>query len=357
MNEFDPNEACAPNGHFFGFPFSEETSPLILIPVPWDVTASYRKGAARGPQAILDASIQLDFFDFEIADAWKAGIGTSPFEDSLPIGEVSGFLRPVAERAIAYQEKQFSRLPVGYNSASYAKDLSLVEKGGEKLNEWLKLKCEGYLKQGKRIGIVGGDHSVPLGLLQALAGNHGRFGILHLDAHADLRNRYEGFLYSHASIMYNALKIPNVTKLVQVGIRDICEAENEICLQSGGRIVQFPDVRLQKELHEGRTWRACCEEILSALPRQVYVSFDIDALDPALCPHTGTPVPGGLSFGQARYLLSCLRQSGKEIIGFDLCEVAPDSNNPGDEWDGNVGARILYLLSNTLLFGSSAQSE
>ena len=356
MNEFDPNEACAPNGNFFGFPFSLEESHLVLIPVPWDVTTSYRKGASLGPKAILDASIQLDFFDFEIPNAWKGGIGTSPYEDSLPIKEISNFLRPVAERAISYQEKKIQCLPVGYSQANYAKDISLVEKGSEKLNEWLKSKCSQYMNQGKKVGIVGGDHSVPLGFLQALADNHEEFGILHLDAHADLRNAYEGFRYSHASIMNNVLQLDNVSRLVQVAIRDVCETEEELVAQSEGRIIQFTDMQLQKSLLEGHAWMDSCQQIIASLPQKVYISFDIDALDPSLCPHTGTPVPGGITFAQARYLLSCLRQSGKEIIGFDLCEVAPNPHTPDDEWDGNVGSRLLYILANTLLFSCAVKS-
>lgn len=355
MTDFNPNAACVPNGNFFGFPFSLEESPLVLLSVPWDVTTSYRRGASQGPNAILDASIQLDFFDFEIKNAWKSGIWTYPLEESQPIADISSFLRPVAERAIAFQEQRCQELPVGYGETNYSKDLGLVEKGGEKLNEWLQSKCTEFMQQGKKVGIVGGDHSVPLGYLHALASHHEQFGILHLDAHADLRNAYEGFLYSHASIMYNALKIPNISKLVQVGVRDVCEEEQRQVADSNGRIVQFPDQNIQNLLAEGHSWASCCTQILATLPAKIYISFDIDALDPSLCPHTGTPVPGGLTFAQARYLLSRIRQSGKEIIGFDLCEVSPDSYNPDNEWDGNVGARILYILSNTLLHAAKQE--
>ncbi len=352
MTDFNPNTACAPNGNFFGFPFSAEESRLVLLSVPWDVTTSYRKGASKGPKAILDASIQLDFFDFEIPDAWNAGIGTCPLDESLPIAEISEFLRPVAERAIAFLEHRFQDLPVGYGETNYAKDLGLVKKGGEKLNEWVQSECTKFIKNKQKVGIVGGDHSVPLGFFNALASFHDEFGILHLDAHADLRKEYEGFPYSHASIMHNAIKIKNISRIVQVGIRDVCEEEISLARNSDGRILQFPDQNLQRSLLEGIPWSSCCDQIISSLPPKVYISFDIDAFDPSLCPHTGTPVPGGLSFAQARYLLSRLRQSGKEIIGFDLCEVAPDPIDPNNEWDGNVGARILYLLSNTLLHAS-----
>jgi agmatinase len=194
----------------------------------------------------------------------------------------------------------------------------------------------------KIVGLVGGDHSTPLGFMEALAERYSDFGILQFDAHCDLREAYEGFEYSHASIMYNALKIPQVKKLVQVGIRDWCEAENEIINNSKGRVKTFFDYVMKRKMYEGESWRGICSEIISHLPRHIYISFDIDGLDPKLCPNTGTPVPGGLEFEQAVYLISQVAASGKKIIGFDLNEVAPGDS----EWNGNVGARLLYKMCN-----------
>ncbi len=348
MTTFNPNEACAPNNHYFGFPFAHEECPLVLVSVPWDVTTSYRAGAAHGPQAILDASVQLDFFDFEIPDAWKLGIGTYPVEESRPIADLSARMRPVAERLIAFSEGRAKRYPQARREA----DRRLLEESCQRANAWLENVCEGILNQNRLVAVVGGDHSSPYGLIKALSRVHEAFGILHLDAHADLRRAYEGFTYSHASIMYNALQLKQVMKLVQVGIRDVCQDEQDYAAACGGRVRQFPDIALHQRLYEGETWHKLCEEIITALPEKVYISFDIDALQPALCPNTGTPVPGGLDFAQVRYLLSMLRQSGKRIIGFDLSEVAPATPLPRrqpDEWDGNVGARVLYMLSNTLL--------
>jgi agmatinase len=136
--------------------------------------------------------------------------------------------------------------------------------------------------------------------------------------------------------------LPGVTRLVQVGVRDFCEEEAQRIDESAGRIVTFFDADLQARLAAGEPWAALVEEMLAPLPRTVYLSFDIDGLDPALCPHTGTPVPGGLNFAQACFLLRALAQSGRRLVGFDLVEVAPGPD--GDEWDGNVGARLLYKL-------------
>jgi agmatinase len=167
-------------------------------------------------------------------------------------------------------------------------------------------------------------------------------GVLHVDAHADLRVAYEGFTRSHASIMHNVLAdLPEVAKLVQVGLRDLSEEEHERT-RTDRRVAAFFDADLAREKLEGMSFARLVDPIVEALPRQVYVSFDVDGLDPALCPSTGTPVPGGLSFHEASYLLRRVVESGRTIVGFDLDEVAPGAE--GDEWPANVGARLLYKL-------------
>ncbi len=347
MTAFDPNAACAPNENYFGFPFPFEQCPLVLVPMPWEVTTSYRAGTALGPEAIRKASVQLDFFDFEIPAAWEMGIGTYPFPESAPIARLSEQARPVARKLIDYQEGKIR--PEDYPEEERLRDASRVEEACRTANQWLEEVSFGLLRKGKLVGVVGGDHSSPYGLVKALSRCHREFGILHFDAHDDLRNAYEGFTHSHASIMYNLLQEKSVSKLVQVGIRDLCPEEQDFAARNPERICQFPDVFLHKRLFEGTPWSRICQDIIACLPEKIHISFDIDVFQPSLCPHTGTPVPGGLDFAQARYLLSAIRQCGKEIIGFDLCEVAPDTRNPDDEWDGNVGARTLYMLSNTLL--------
>jgi agmatinase len=168
-------------------------------------------------------------------------------------------------------------------------------------------------------------------------------GVLHVDAHLDLREAYEGFTDSHASILFNvAARLPAVSRIVQVAVRDMSEAELEVARGSGGRIVPHLDAAIAARVFDGEPFHRIADAIIADLPEDVYVTFDIDGLDPALCPHTGTPVPGGLSFQQAVALLARLQKSGRRIVGFDLVEVAPGPD--GDEWDGNVGARLLYKL-------------
>ena len=171
---------------------------------------------------------------------------------------------------------------------------------------------------------------------------YGHPNVIVQNAHMDLRIGYEGFTYSHASIMYNALQIPEIGKIVQVGIRDFCKQEVEVALNN--RVLVHTDRDLKSANFNGITWQEQCEDIIDSLPQKVVVSFDIDGLQQWYCPNTGTPVPGGLLYEQATYLLSKLAQSDKEIIGFDLVEVARGET----DWDGNVGARLLFHMCGML---------
>jgi agmatinase len=211
------------------------------------------------------------------------------------------------------------------------------------MNAWVYDQVRRRLEEGKLVGVVGGDHSVPFGAIRAVAERHPGLGILHVDAHADLRRAYEGFRWSHASIMHNVLGLPPVSRIVQVGIRDYSDEEDETIRANPDRVRTHFDADLRRALFDGESFSRVAGRVVADLPRQVYLSFDIDGLDPALCPHTGTPVLGGLSFAEVSALLRTLVESGRRIVGFDLNEVAPDPDG-GSEWDGNVGARILYKL-------------
>jgi len=332
---FDPN-GLGIKGKLFGLPVSPDEAELILIPAPWDVTVSYQDGTARGPEAILQASIQVDLFHHEIKEAWKTAVTMLPLaEDFL---NENNKLRLLASSHI-------QSLEANKESESDKLITTKINEASENLNIYIKNLSSRYLKEGKRVGLVGGDHSTPLGLMRALAEKYDRFGVLQFDAHADLRKAYEGFTYSHASIMFNALKLPAVARLVQVGIRDYCQEELNVIHRSMGRVKTFFDADLKSDLYQGKSWQTLCAEIIKELPNFVYISFDIDALDPKLCPNTGTPVPGGLEFTQATYLIKEVVKSGRKIIGFDLCEVAPGTN----EWDANVGARMLWELSQWMM--------
>lgn len=322
----------------FGLPFTAEESETVILPVPWDVTVSYAAGTAQGPKAIHEASYQVDLFDYDVPHAWKKGIAlvNPPEADFSKVNA----LRADAEYVISALESGTS-----INDAALKPYYRTIEDGCMDLNQKVKTACNYWLNQGKRVVLLGGDHSTPLGYLQALSERYTDFGILQIDAHADLREAYEGFTYSHASIMYNALQLKSISRLVQVGIRDYCEEEAQRIAESNGRIVTFFDAAIKRMQFNGETWHRICMHIIDALPQNVYISFDIDGLDPKLCPHTGTPVAGGFETAQVLYLIELLANSGKQIIGFDLNEVAP---GPDNDWDANVAARLLYLICNRI---------
>ncbi|MDN5203234.1 agmatinase family protein [Fulvivirgaceae bacterium BMA10] len=335
LAEFDPN-GVGIDGTLFGFPFSVENAELVLIPVPWEVTVSYGSGASKGPASILEASPQIDFAIDDITESWKLGITMLPISSDWE--KENEQWRKHSAPYIKWLENGKPKA----NSNLIRNTPEAVNVISRKLNEWVKDQALTLLYSDKMVGVIGGDHSTPYGLISALCERYKDFGILQIDAHADLREAYEGFEFSHASIMYNALKNPQVSKLVQVGVRDYCEAELDFIRRSSGRVKTYFYRNIRKNLFKGENWREICEEIIDQLPNHVYVSFDIDGLDPKLCPNTGTPVPGGFEFEEINFLLRTLVKSGKKIIGFDLCEVAPGKN---DQWDGNVGARVLYMLS------------
>lgn len=332
IQTFDPN-APGSGKNLFGLPFTPENAQILVVPVPWEVTVSYKGGTVHGPASILSASQQVDLFDKNIKDAWKAGIAMSSISNDIV--EENNRLRELAVQHI-------NALEAGVTADPENPLLKKVNEGCENLNIFVKSTTSGYLREGKMVGLLGGDHSTPLGFIRALSERYDRFGILQIDAHADLRKAYEGFAYSHASIMYNALKLPAVNRLVQLGIRDFCEEEVEVIERSMGRIKTFFDEDIKARQFNGKSWDSICDEVVKELPELVYISCDIDGLDPKLCPNTGTPVAGGFEFQQVVYLLKKLVTSKKKIIGFDLNEVAPGDN----EWDANVGARLLYQLCN-----------
>lgn len=340
LTKFDCNAPGLLSNNIFGLPFSEEEARLVLLPVPWEVTVSYNHGTARGPEQIFKASYQVDLHDPDVEDGWKQGFFMREPDRQLLLR--SDYLRKEAELYLKFlaeggdvEENEFLR-----------RSLEDVNRGTEKMIKWVYEQTRALLQKGKLVGLVGGDHSTPLGYYKALGEHAGDFGILQIDAHCDLRDSYEGFRYSHASIMYNALKeVPQISRIVQVGVRDYCSDELQYIRNSNGRVVTFFDKDIKEQQYEGDTWRQICDRIVDALPQQVYISFDIDGLDPKLCPHTGTPVPGGLEGPQVTYLFHRVLKSGRKLIGFDLNEVSGGH----DEWDANVGARMLFSLCNLIV--------
>jgi agmatinase len=331
---FDPNAPAQPGSGIFGLPHSEAEARVVLLPVPWEATTSYGGGAAEGPSSILRASMQVDLFDLDVDRPYAPGIHMLA-EDP----EVRAWNDEAKTEAAKVIE-------AGGGGPGLERSLARVNELSAAVNSRVEREVGRLLDTNKIVGVVGGDHSVPYGALIALAARRtSPFGILHIDAHSDTRRAYEGFEHSHASIMHNVLEsIPRVEKLVQVGIRDVCEEEIAYTNSQGSRVdIAFDrDIALRKM--EGEPFGAIARAVVQQLPKDVWVSFDIDGLDPRYCPHTGTPVPGGLEFQEAIAILRELVRAGKTIVGFDLNEVAPNLRDEEDEWDGNVGARLLYKL-------------
>jgi agmatinase len=340
LSNFDPNDAGNPNNNIFGLPFSEDDARLVIIPIPWEVTVSFGAGTARSAEQIMRASLQVDLFDPEVVDGWKQGFFMKETDRKVLLK--SDYLRKEAELYIDY----ISKGDIVANNQFMCKTLKEVNEGGYFLNNWVYHQTRELLAKGKLVALLGGDHSTPLGFMKAIGEKHGEFGIIQIDAHCDLREGYEGFVYSHASIMYNALKeVPQLQKLVQVGIRDYSEGEHEFIKQNSDKVKTYFDADIRERQYEGKSFSQVVNEIVSQLPQKVYISFDIDGLDPKLCPNTGTPVQGGFETEQVFYIFKKIQQSGRQIIGFDLSEVSTSENY----WDANVGARVLFKLCNLLV--------
>jgi agmatinase len=327
---FDPDAPAIEGSGIYGLPFAPEDSKVVIVPVPFEATTSYGGGTSKGPAAVLEASRQVDLFDHEMGKPYASGIAMLPIPRN-----VVRWNREAKALAATVIEKGG---PVDKKTREAA---DRVNAYGDQINEWVYEQTRELLDAGKMPVILGGDHAVPFGAIRAYAETYPDLGVLHLDAHADLRDAYEGFTWSHASIFNNVMtKIPNVGRLVQVGVRDLGESERRMIESFEGQIVTFFDADISRRKDDGIAFAKIADDIVSALPYDIYLSWDIDGLDPTLCPGTGTPVPGGLSWNEAIGLLRAVKRSRKRIVGLDLCEVAPGET----EWDANVGARLLYKM-------------
>lgn len=339
--DFDPGAASSPESGVFGLPHGPDSADVWILGVPFEATTSYRPGTASGPSAILQASRQIDLFDLWFGRPYERGIWMAPIDP-----DIESWSRTARALAAPLIEK-------GGAEAADEQATHEIAALGVKVNDLVKERTAGALSRGKLPVMVGGDHSTPFGAIAACAASTPGLGILQFDAHADLRPAFEGFEWSHASILHNVLKrVEGVGPLVQVGIRDLCEQEFD-AIQSDDRIHAVTD----RDLTEARcagTVRALAEEAIARLPDNVYVTFDVDALDPTLCPNTGTPVPNGLLWDETMIWLEALGASGKRVVGLDLNEVSPGpdaKSGENDTWDAIVGARLLYRLIGAALVG------
>jgi len=325
LKQFDPDSPAGPGDGLFGLPHKLDEAAVRVIPVPWEGTVSFGGGTSKAPTRVLEASWQVELFH----PVWKDSIWTRGVA-----------LEPVDREVVAWNEAAVAAWGEAGGSRPEVVDPLSLE-----VDKWVNRRVKAAIDGWKIPAVLGGEHSVALGAILAANKRHGDIGVLQIDAHADLRVRYEGLDRSHASVMHNLLELaPCLTHLVQVGLRDVGRAEHAR-IEAEERLSAFFDHDMAERMIRGAPWSAIVTEILALLPDKVWVSFDVDGLEPSLCPYTGTPVPGGLTWRHATYLLRELARSGRRVIGFDICETGDDA------WDANVAARLLWELSGCALSG------
>jgi agmatinase len=256
---------------------------ILVLPVPYEGTVSYGHGAADGPRAIIEASRNMELYDEEIAGSvYRLGIHTL---DELPAIDPPDAMMDQIER-----------------------------------------RAEQLLDTGKFLVMLGGEHSISGPVIRALGRRVKNLSILQIDAHADLRESYDGTKHSHASIMARAVE---VCPAVQVGIRSISEAEAKRLPETPTKVYWAKDIVGRTDWHE---------EAISHLTENVYLTIDIDGLDPSLVPTTGTPEPGGLGWYDALGIIRALARS-RNVVGMDLTELAPVAGNSSPDF---LAAKLIY---------------
>ena len=268
-------------------PYSDlQTAKVVILPVPYDSTTEWHSGTREGPRAILDASQYLELYDIELdRDICNVGIHTLPQ------------VKPVLNSP----EKMIDRV---YQIASE------------------------LTRQAKFLVMIGGEHSLSLGMVRALKENLNDFCVLQLDAHADLRDEYLGTKYSHACVMR---RIVEICKIVQVGMRSLSREEQQFLAQNSLNpfYISGPD-----------SLSASTDEIIASLSDNVYVSIDLDVFDPSVMPSVGTPEPGGMQWYEVVNLLRAVTLH-KNIIGFDLVELCPQEGTAACAF---LAAKLAYKL-------------
>ena len=264
---------------------SLESAKVALIPVPYDSTTSFRSGARDGPEAMITASYGLEDYDFELElDVSQIGIHTTGAVEPHMAGP-----GPMTER--------------------------------------IKSVVASYIGMGKTVGLLGGEHSITIGSVQAHVEAYPGLSVLYLDAHADLRNEYMGTPFGHASAARRAYEC---CPIALAGVRSLCQEEHDFIRENN-----VPVWYWDPDSHSSSP-----DSVLESLSDTVYVSVDLDVLDPALMPAVGTPEPGGMAWHQLVSLLGKVAGS-RRIVGFDVCELAPADGPPACSY---TAAKLVYKL-------------
>ncbi len=260
-----------------------DNAKYVILGVPYDGTSTFVKGADKGPQAILDASDSLELFDIQYRhEAWKSGIYTDHHEYD--------FTTPESMVDSVYQRVRY------------------------------------FSEQGKKVIVTGGEHSVSVGAIRAMAEQNSNLSVLQIDAHADLRDSYHGSIYNHACVMRRA---QDVAKVVQVGIRNVCSEELTNVVPE--------NIFYAHEIYNSESWM---EKALERLSDNVYITIDLDGFDPSILPATGTPLPGGLQwYPTLRFLEQIFKK--RNIVAFDIVELCPQTDSKVSDV---FAATLLYKM-------------
>jgi agmatinase len=260
-----------------------ERAKVVLLPVPYDGTSTFIKGADKAPQAIIDASDSIELYDIEEdTSVYVHGIHTA---------------KPVLENA-----------------------------SPEKMTQAVYERVKTCLNDGKLVGLLGGEHSVSLGAIKAVAEKYPDLTVLQLDAHADLRDCYQNSPYNHACVMRRTQEF---AKVVQVGIRNVCEEEKQFIIPEN---IFYA--------HKIRCDDAWMQKAIDRLGENVYLSIDLDVFDPSVLPSTGTPLPGGMTWWQVLDFISEVNKQ-RNIVGFDVVVLCP---NPADKSSDVLAAVLTYKI-------------
>ncbi len=339
--EFDPNTITPDNGCYFGIPLAPEDAALVLLSAPWDATASLRSGSSYAPDAIIEASRYVDFYEPLAPNSWLKGIATAPIDYSIQ--DLSHRLRPDAERVIKlHDELGMSVL----DNLMYERRLRRVNEGSVEINNNIYSQASHWFDKGKIVGLVGGDQSVTYGMVKAVGCKYDGVGLVHIDSRCDMHEAYQGFDFSHASTMYNILRdVPQVKKFVSVGVQEFSPIEWERAT-SDSRVKMFTAQDMWREQFEGTTWAKIVNDIINELPENVYLALDIDGLTGECSPNKSRIMTGGMSFHQVVYLMDRIIASGRRIVGFDITEVSPNMDNKADM---RLVARLLFKMCSIAL--------
>jgi len=312
--------------YIFGTPVNYIKSKIVILPIPFDGTSSYRKYSQNAPYKILEASNQVDLFDIDFGNLYRRNVYME---------KISPLIIKINNYILSIQKKFFT----SFDSAE--KINSIMSANNNFIYKWTL----NALNADKIPILLGGEHSIIFGAIQACFNVYKsrELSILHFDAHSDMRLNYDGFNYSHASIINNIQnRISTPKRIIQVGIRDVSYSEYKQ-IQLSNEIYSFLDKDIRKYKLLG-SFDVLSEDIIEKLGDLIYITIDIDGLDIPYCSNTGTPVPGGLNFDHIIHILSNIKKKKKRIIGADICETSSST------LDSIVSMRLLYKLTGVLSF-------